>query len=243
MNIYLNSPLPITRDGARRAGEGLICCFLLFIISSITLATPSTEFIEGKHYLRFTDKIANNHQVLKLKAKDPNDAQVLEFFSYGCFWCWQLRPHMAAWAKQQATNVSLYRVPIAFHSGSKVLAKAYYLVEMLAITEQLDQALFQAAHQRESNIAKRKNLLKFLTKNGIAADKVNAMYNSFSMQQKILFSNAIAKAYRIIETPRIIINTTQGSYVTNINLAGSKESVAKVIDFLIAKDAVKHSKN
>lgn len=226
--------------------EGVKKLFVIAILSCLASYSYAVEFVAGQHYRKLPESMANHVEVLKLQAQDPNKIQIISFFSYGCYWCWQLNSVMSTWVvTAKPSAVSYYRIPVSFNRGWGVLAKAYYLADTLGKLQELDNDLFAAAHSRKNNIARQKNLLQFFVNKGIAADAVNSLYNSFGVQRQENFSNALVRAYRIIETPVVIVNTANNSYLTNIEMAGNINMLSKVLEFLIDKEksAVKINKN
>src|SRR5579863_8613053 len=88
------------------------------------MVVKENTFEEGKHYKKLSAKITTDPEVIQFFSKNPNKIQVVEFFSYACFWCKRIHPVLNQWVDKHKDNVILYRVPVVFGQGWDVLAKA-----------------------------------------------------------------------------------------------------------------------
>ena len=66
-----------------------------------------------------------NYKVVSLERSEK--PRVIEFFSYGCPHCYRFEPFVQAWLKTKPEDVSVLRVPVAFHDEWKFYAQAYYV--------------------------------------------------------------------------------------------------------------------
>lgn len=196
-----------------------------------------TEFEEGKHYKKLPAKITSHKEIQQFIAEDPGKVQVIEFFSYACYWCQRLHPIIDEWIKNKPKNAVVYHVPVIFHPGWDKLAKAYYMVQELGKTQELDQAFFDAIHQNRVNLADEKLLKEFFIKHGIPEAKFNELYNSFSVARSVSKSNELSNAYQIVASPVIILNTKAGSYFISAAMVGSEQGAIDVLNYLIKRDS------
>jgi thiol:disulfide interchange protein DsbA len=91
-----------------------------------TSATP--KFVEGKDYKLVTPNMATVTNIIP-----AGKVQVIEFFSYGCPWCYRLEPYLEKWLAHKPANVDFRRVPVVFESGWDTYAKAYYTAKALDV--------------------------------------------------------------------------------------------------------------
>lgn len=200
---------------------------ILFLLMAVSLTASAGDqiFQEGKDYKTLTP--AN------LSAK-ASTVEVSEFFSYGCPACYQLEPTLEKWLAQKPRDIVFKRVPVIFHSGWDVYAKAYYIVEAFALEAKLTPKLFAAVQQENLNLADKQALAEFFSKEGISqADFANAYDNSPALAIKLRQAETLMKQYGIIEIPAFVIND---KFYTNAAMAkGDPERLMQIIDFLINK--------
>jgi thiol:disulfide interchange protein DsbA len=199
--------------------------------------TSELPFQEGKHYKRVSAKITTHPSVQNLKAEDPGKIQVIEFFNYACSWCQRLHPHVNEWALKKSNNIVLYRFPVVFNHGWDVLAKAYYIVEMLGKNEALDPVFFDAVHKNQLNLGNEKKLQEFFEQQGVSEQAFSDAYGSFGINRAFTRGNEIVNAYQIITSPALIVNLPTDSYLITPPMAGSEQAVIQVLEYLIAREA------
>jgi len=197
-----------------------------------------SPFQEGQHYKKIPAKITTHPDIQNFIAENPNQVQVIEFFSYACLWCQRLHPYVDRWANQKPDNVVLYRFPVVFSQGWEVLAKAYYVVEKLGKTGTLDSVLFDAIHKKQMNLGHEKQVEAFLAQQGILPKTFSELYHSFGIQHAFLRGRRIVDAYQVVMSPAIIVNTTSGSYLLSPVMAGSEQGVIEIMNYLINRDRV-----
>lgn len=191
----------------------------------------------GKHYHRVPMHVTNHDDVYQLKAETPDKVQVLEFFSYGCYWCSQLRPHLDKWAHNKPDFVTYKRLPVGGGRAWKMLSKAYYTAESLGKLEELDAKFFRAIHQQRVNLANLKILQGFFQDNGVAPEQFIKTFESFSVDRNVKRADEISIAYRVSATPMLVINGPNTSYTTDISMAdGNKEFLLEIINYLVEKE-------
>lgn len=206
-------------------------CFILgkilFLLMAVSLMANADEqiFQEGKDYKTLMS--AN------LAAK-TSIVEVSEFFSYGCPACYHLEPTLAKWLAQQSKQVAFKRVPVIFHSGWDVYAKAYYIVEAFGLESKLTPKLFAAVQEENINLADKQVLAQYLSKEGINQQDFQSAYdNSPTLAIKLKQAEELMKQYGIIEIPAFVINDR---FYTNAAMAkGDPERLMQILGFLINK--------
>lgn len=169
--------------------------------------------------------------------KDPAPLQVAAdkievtaVFSYTCGYCYQLEPQLQVWALKQQADVQIVKLPAAFNKQWEHLARGYYIMDVLNLTEQAHMALFNAIHQQNANLASQRALGNFFEQYGIKSDQTEQLYTSFGVESRLRQDVARLKAYRITGVPALVID---GRYVIDGNSAGSLENMLVVADKLI----------
>src|SRR4051794_29877391 len=94
----------------------LTCIFILFLF--IPLLAQAEDFIAGKDYESLKSTIQSE--------EGNNKIPVIEFFSFGCPWCYHIEPALAQWTKEQIKSIQFSQVPVVFNKNWAYYAKAYY---------------------------------------------------------------------------------------------------------------------
>ncbi|HKM14505.1 MAG TPA: thiol:disulfide interchange protein DsbA/DsbL [Marinospirillum sp.] len=169
--------------------------------------------------------------------KDPAPLQVTAdkievtaVFSYTCGYCYQLEPQLQTWTLKQSSDVQVVKLPAAFNKQWEHLARAYYIMDVLNLTEQAHMAMFNAIHQQNANLGSQRALGNFFEQYGIKSDQTEQLYTSFGVESRLRQDVARIKAYRITGVPALVID---GRYVVDGKSAGSLENMLVVADKLI----------
>jgi len=160
--------------------------------------------------------------------------EIVEFFSYGCPACYHLEPILEEWLVQKSKTVEFKRVPVVFHSGWDVYAKAYYIVSAMGLEAKLSPKLFAAVQEQNLNLTHKKALAAFLAQEGISEqDFQNAYDNSLALTLKLKQGDELMKQYGIMEIPAFVVN---GRFYTNAAMAkGDPQRLLQILDFLLHK--------
>ncbi len=208
-------------------------------LPDLTTPPPVINYEEGKHYQRIKPEILANKSIQDLMSENPHKIQVIEFFSYGCFWCARLRPIMESWQKHKPENVVYFRFPLCWNKKFEVLAKAYYIAKSLGKLESLEPDLFADIQQKKIDLGEEKLLSAFFVQHGVPEKKFLDLFQSFSINKDISKATAIANAYQITESPVIFVNGPTGSYKISAKLAGSEQAVPLVLNHIISLESKK----
>jgi thiol:disulfide interchange protein DsbA len=198
-----------------------------------TESEDDLNFVEGKNYRRISFDTLKNPLIQQFVLKDPGKIQVIEFFNYGCFWCGRLNRPMMEWEAQKPSSVAYYRYPLVFNKHWEVLARVYYTIRKLGQSEALDSEIFEAIHQNHINLADNRELLPFMESHGIPSDKFMQIYSSNAITRQVKQGNDLSLAYRIAESPVVIINTKSGSFMCSVPEVGSEARFTQLLNQLI----------
>src|SRR3989344_2360212 len=192
---------------------------LLLIISASVMADPQagTDF---------------NQTVQAIPTDNPAKIEVTELFWYGCPHCYAMEPLLAAWVKKLPQDVYFKRVPGLPQPAWAPMAKAYYAMETLGITEKLHSKLFEAIHkQRALKPDDERAAIDWMTKeSGLDRKKVEEAFNSFSSNAKLSRAAQFFRASGATGVPSLIID---GKYITSSSIAGGNPQALKATDYLI----------
>lgn len=192
---------------------------LLVLLCFFPLAAFAVEFQAGKDY-----EVITTHQ-----AQDKSKG-VLEFFSYGCPWCFKVEKTLERWQVANKNVISLQRVPVVFNKNWEVYAKAYYLANILKKNAEIDPVLFKAIQVEKLKLTTPDKMEEFLIKQGLDKDLVKSAFSkSPTMDAYINQGNAQMVAYQINAVPAFIVN---GQYKTDLQMAGNPERLMAILSYL-----------
>ena len=194
---------------------------LLTLISFTTSADPQAGF-EYQPTLQ------------AIPTDNPARVEVMELFWYGCPHCYLLEPQLDAWVRKLPKDVDFKRMPGMARPDWTPMAKAFYALEALNLTEKLHSALFDAIHKQKTlKPDDEAGAIDWITKQGrLDRKKVEEAYNSFSVNTKVMRAAQVFRASGATGVPSIIID---GKYLTSSTIAGGNEEALKVADYLIEK--------
>lgn len=210
----------------------IIC--MSWVVIAAAASAPLVGFQEGKDYL-----------VISPVGKPPLDANVVEFFNYGCPACNRLEPELQIWLATKPKDVTFARLPVVFHPDWDVYSKAFYVAQTLGIEKKMTQLLFDAIHKDKQDLGNEKALADFFVKNGVALNNFESIYNftpgiygelnrADDRMRAYLIDPVLMQQYNWIpQIPAFIIN---GKYLTSISLVnGDAKKLFQIIDYLVKK--------
>ena len=164
---------------------------------------------------------------------NPNKIEVAEIFWYGCIHCYHMDPVLNAWVKKLPADVSFKRVPGLPQAAWAPMAKAFYAMDDLKLSDKLHSALFDAIHKEKVlNPTDEVATIAWMTqKSGLDKSKVEAAFKSFSMNNRLNQAAQFFKASGATGVPSFIIN---GQFITSSTMAGGNEQALKTADYIIA---------
>jgi thiol:disulfide interchange protein DsbA len=198
----------------------LLLC-ILFLLPNLVLAAAC---LEGKDYL----VISNPEPNLSL-----DKPLVTEFFSYGCPGCYKIEPQLNQWLQQVGQTVRLNKVPVIFHAGWELYAKAYYTAKILALSNKINPILFKAIQEDKKILNTQELMVDFLVMQGLDKEIIRSAFsNSSTIDTYINNGTALMARYQITGVPAFVINN---KYKTDLKMAGSPEHLLEVLDYLVRK--------
>lgn len=204
--------------------------FLLVItlLMPITVLADQTTFELGKDY----ELVPGSETAANTNPSSDNKIQVVEFFSYGCPWCFRLEPALEKWLANKPSNVNFERIPVVFNSGWPLLAKAYYTAVALNKEPQLTMLIFKALHEQNITLDNEQKISDFFVQHGINKGDFDSAFNfSPGIDAKMLQGQELMKQYSVVSVPTMVI---AGKYKTNTALAnGDMNRMMEIVNYLI----------
>lgn len=181
----------------------------------------------GKDYLKLTQPVNANAPAGKI--------EVLEFFWYACPHCNNFEPVFATWAKNQAADVAVQRVPIAFQQNNNFvpLQKLYYTLESLNLLATLHVAAYDAIHKERKRLNSDQAIFDWAASKGADAKKFQETYNSFSVANAVRRATQLQDQYRVDGVPSLAV---AGKYYTDGTKAGSLGRALEVVGYLLEQE-------
>lgn len=200
---------------------------LLPFILMFSLFSSQAVLADDPQPGRDFDKVA---QVIPTDSGDK--IEVMELFWYGCPHCYHMEKPLAAWLKKLPKDVTFKRMPALPHPKWAPMAKAYFTMETLGLTDKLHHALFDAIHKdKKLNPTDEKATIAWLTnKSGLDRKKVEEAYKSFSVTTNINRAAQIFRSSGATGVPSLIVD---GKYVTSGTMAGGNDKALAVTDYII----------
>lgn len=204
---------------------------LMALIASMTLSAPiaAENYVEGVHYEAIDIPVKTGFE-----GEQPLKVEVVEVFSYMCIHCYSFDPLLKLWEQNKAEQAVFNRLPAVFSADWELMARAFYTAEILDVSEQMHEPLFEAIHKQPKNLRDEDIMAAlFLEHAEIPAAEFTESFNSFFVRSRVMQARAKGRAYGITGVPVMIVN---GKYRVGGRMAGSNEAMLDVVDFLVRQE-------
>ena len=198
----------------------LLSALMLLASFNVLAADPQI----GKDFDKTTQAIPTD---------SANKIEVTEVFWYGCIHCYHMDPLLNAWVKKLPADVVFKRMPGLPQPAWAPMAKAFYAMEDLKLSEKLHTALFDAVNKEKSlDPTNEAAAINWLTKkSGLDKAKVEGAFKSFSMNNKLNQAANFFRASGATGVPSLVID---GQFITSSTMAGGNEQALKTADYIIS---------
>lgn len=172
-----------------------------------------------------------NYVVIMQQPVETGDKiEVIDFFWYGCPYCYELLPKIEAWAKNKPADVVLRRVPAVLRENWLAQAHLYYTLDVLGEAERLHVKAFDAI-QRDRLISNDPDAVaEWAVQNGIDREKWRAAYFSSEVPNRVRHAIELSRNYAVPHTPAVVVD---GRFLTSSAIAGGIDNVVPVLESLI----------
>lgn len=202
---------------------------LIFMLVACSAPPAKASFQAGTDFQVLPQTATN-------QVSPPNNKiTVIEFFSYGCPWCYHLEPQVETWLSNKPKDVQFERVPVVFEQGWDTLAKIYYTAKALNVANKLMMPIFTALQDQNKNLTDNAVLYQFVKDQGVNQQDFESAYNfSPGIDAQMMRGDNLIKQYGIFAVPTFVIN---GKYVTNMAMAGGDtKRLIDIVNYLINKE-------
>ena len=158
--------------------------------------------------------------------------EIIEFFYYGCPVCYESQPHIARWLLKTGPAVALRRVPAVSSEGWEAFAKTYYALEATGNLQRLHWPVFDNHHFDGKRLNEVKNLLEWLTQNGVDQNKFLEAMNSPEVAAKVAGAQKMLETYNVRGVPTMVVD---GKFATSARMANGVKEMMDVVEFLVQR--------
>lgn len=167
-----------------------------------------------------------------ISTTDAKKIEVMEIFWYGCGHCYKMETPLHAWLKTKPADVNFVRMPGLPNPSWAPMAKAYYSMELLGLTDKLHTNLFDAIHKHKTlNPTKEKAAIDWIAnKGGVDRKKVEEAFKSFTVNTKLKRASQVFRASGATGVPSLVVD---GKYITSGTMAGGNANALQVVNYII----------
>lgn len=168
----------------------------------------------------------------QITTDQPAKIEVMEIFWYGCPHCYHMEQPLEAWVKKQPADVYFKRVPGLPNPSWAPMAKAFYAMQELGVSDKLHGQLFEAIHKSKTlSPTDEAAAIDWIAKQGgLDKIKVEKAFKSFATNMQLNKAMQIFRASGATGVPALIID---GKYITGSSMAGGNEAALQTADYVI----------
>lgn len=160
-----------------------------------------------------------------------NVIDVVEFFWYGCPFCYQLEPYFHAWLQRQSADVVARRIPAVFRDSWVPHARLYYTLETLGALDRLHQQVYDSYHVEQTPLTSVDEIADWAERHGIERERWLSVYRSDEISDHIVRARDQLLSYTVSGTPSVVVD---GRYLTSSGMTPGVPAMIPVLDSLIA---------
>ena len=162
----------------------------------------------------------------------PDRTEVIQFFYYGCPFCFDMEPLLQDWLAKKPAEV-VFRYQPALRSDTWIpLTKAFYVLDALGERTRLHRPIYDNIHFDGALLTEEDKLFDWFDKNGFARARVRELYNSPEIQRSVDLARKMTADYKITATPTIVV---AGKWAVSSGQVGSHQEALRLVDqFVVA---------
>ncbi|WMS86009.1 thiol:disulfide interchange protein DsbA/DsbL [Pleionea litopenaei] len=163
------------------------------LLLAFSISSQAIEIEEGVHY-----EVVNTL---------PSDGKFVSvYFNYGCPGCFKAESLVKFVADGVPEGVKVSHVPFENHPGWRIYVQAFYIAEMLEMSEKAHTAIFHRVHVEKKQIGDLEQLKAFFVDLGADGKRFDAAAKSFQLDAKQRLARKQAMANKILSTPTFVVN-------------------------------------
>jgi len=201
----------------------------IFVFLSFNFASQAVEFTKGDYYIEIEGKLTKKKEIT-------------EFFSFYCPACFKQEPFMNELKSSLPAGAKFKKIHVDGMPGRDIkieqsLTKALVTADILKVKAKIIPAIFKYIHISKSKFSNDKDIKNLFLNLGIAEEKFDKAFKSFSVSAQSKKMQKKTKALRqqgFTSVPTLIIN---GKYKPVTNKIKSMDEYKKLIIYLLNKAA------
>lgn len=201
----------------------------LLVIGLLTTSCGAfAAVVENKDYVLLEQPVISQIQ-------DKDKIEVVEFFNYGCPYCYMMEPELSAWLADKPANVVVTKIAIPRKGKWVEYARLFYALEMISPAEQqrVSPLIYSAIHQKKLNFADEQQIFAWAEKNGVNRSLLEQYYQSQAVTDKLLLAAELAKRYQLKYVPSIYVDNKYQLILDSSNrYKGTKDKLNELIIFV-----------
>jgi thiol:disulfide interchange protein DsbA len=202
-----------------RVIRGCALAVSLVFLSSVAMAQTTPRPFEQTYRVILPQKVETGDRI-----------EIIDFFWYGCPYCYELLPIMSAWEKRKGAEIAVRRIPAVLREGWLADAHLYYTLELLGEAERLHATVFNSVHKDQLRTSDQQAVETWAVQNGIDRQKWASAYTNIEVRNRVVRAMELARNYDVRGTPAVVVD---GRYQTGGGIAGGLGNVPAVLDALV----------
>jgi len=157
------------------------------------------RFEQGRHFQVMTTARPRN-------TAEP--IEVIEFFWYGCPFCFSFEPVISRWKQGLPDDVAFVRIPVIWGATEERYARLYYTAETLGRLDDLHEQVFRDYHLDNRRLRNDDDVQAFFGRHGVPAEEFRKAWGSFSVNSNLNNARRLTSpaGYNITATPTVVVN-------------------------------------
>jgi thiol:disulfide interchange protein DsbA len=160
-----------------------------------------------------------------------NVIDVVEFFWYGCPYCFRLEPYFQAWLRREAADVAVRRIPAVFRDSWIPHARLYYTLETLDAVDRLHPQVYESYHVEQTPLTSVDEIADWAQQHGIDRERWLVVYRSDEISGRVVQARDQLLNYGVSGTPSVVVD---GRYLTSSGMTPGVAAMIPVLDNLVA---------
>jgi len=165
--------------------------------------------------------------------RDPRRIEVVEAFSYGCPYCYQLEPYVQVWRQGLADDVDFRSFHAVWNDSMRLYAQAHLTARQLGVLDRIHAPLFNALQAEQQPLRSPGELANFFETFGVERADFIAAFRSPEVQEGLREAEKRVADYNLSGVPQFIVN---GKYRVDPLHAGGRQEMLDVVDYLIERE-------
>ena len=164
---------------------------------------------------------------------NPDQIEVIEFFSYGCVYCRNFEAPLGEWLDELPDYARFSRIPANFSPSWALLGQAYLTLAEMDDLESRHNAMFTAIHDRGMSFKSGEEIADYLDDDSFSGEEFLRLFSSLKIRRQTNQARNLTNSYQIRSVPTLVV---AGKYRVSMNNGMGR--ALKVTNWLIAREAM-----